>query len=210
MKSSAQKKVATTQRFTEIQDIIDSVVILTGGQACMLIEVKPSNFALLSLEDQQVLLVSYSALLNSLSFPIQIIIINRKIDISFYLSLLENAEASAKNQMLSQRIKVYRDFVSDLITKNTVLDKKFYVAISFSFLEKGAEGVSAYKDKNEFAKNAKNLLLSKANSVTAGLNRLGLSSKIMENKELINLYYEIYNHDSHDAASAMMPYVKNK
>jgi hypothetical protein len=207
MKNSAQK-LPTTQRFTDIEDIIDNVVVLSHGQACMVIETKPSNFALLSAEDQQIKLNAYAALLNSLSFPIQIVMINRKIDITNYLSLLDTEARNTKSQILSQRIIMYRNFVSEMIRKNTVLDKKFYVVISFSYLEQGAKGVSSKKDKIEYAKSIRTLLMSKSNSVIAGLGRIGLSSKIMDHDNLVNLYYEIYNEDGHDAANSMMPYVK--
>ena len=45
---AAQKIHSSTQKFTEIIDFVDQLVILEGGSACMIIEITASNFALLS------------------------------------------------------------------------------------------------------------------------------------------------------------------
>ena len=196
MKGSAQKINATTQKFTEIEDIVDSLVLLSGGKACLVMEVVATNFALQSTEEQQAKILSYASLLNSLSFPIQIVILSRKLDISSYIRLLEQQAGSARSQLLSQHVSEYKNFVARLVQTNSVLDKKFYVAISFSFLEKGAGAVGDIKNKQALISDAKKLLHSKASSITQELLRAGLKSKILEKNELIQLFYEIYNSES--------------
>jgi hypothetical protein len=192
MKFSAQKNT-TTQSFIEIEDIVDTIVLFSGGQACMIIEVIATNFALQSSEDQQVKILSYASLLNSLSFPIQITILSRKLDISSYITLLDKESEQTHNQMLSEHIKLYKNFISELVRVNTVLDKKFYLTISFSVLEKGATGVSNVKDKNALIMDAKNLLYSKSQSVFQELTRIGLQAKVLGRPELIQLFHDIYN-----------------
>ena len=62
MANSAQKiqKISdTAQNFTEILDIVEDIVILKGGKACIVIEVQATNFALLSPEEQDVKILSY-------------------------------------------------------------------------------------------------------------------------------------------------------
>src|SRR5258708_12394457 len=86
---SAQKIHSTTQKFTEIVDFADDIVILEGGNACMIIEITASNFALLSKREQDSRIFSYAGLLNSLSFPIQILIRNRRMDIPSYILALQ-------------------------------------------------------------------------------------------------------------------------
>ena len=106
----------STQKFTEIEDIRENVVILSGGNACLVIEVQASNFALLSKQEQDAKIVAYAALLNSLSFPIQIVVVNEKIDISSYIKLLDQeSQKQTSNKTLSGEIKQYRDFVKDLV-----------------------------------------------------------------------------------------------
>ena len=198
MAKSARKINATTQKFTEIQDIVDDVVILSGGSACLIIEVTATNFALLSAEEQDSKIYSYAALLNSLSFPIQILIRSKKLDISSYIKLLEAEAKKTQNQMLAEQIRLYKDFVSELVKVNTVLDKKFYIAVPFSYLEKGigaAAGTVSKKsfDVSSFAQSAKSALHSKAESIHSQLGRLNLRARTLGKEELVKLFYEIYN-----------------
>jgi hypothetical protein len=211
MKKTAQNKV-TTQKFIEIQDIIDNVVIFSNNRACTVMEIMATNFSLQSIEEQQVKIYSYASFLNSLSFPIQIIVISRQLDISSYIKQLEAAEKSAPNNSLASHIKDYKEFVSQLIQSRTVLDKKFYIAINYSFLEKGATSVAASRNKDVFVKDAKNMLGSKARSIEQQLLRVGLKSKQLNKAELIKLYYEIYNQDAGDidfSNSAHSPFINS-
>lgn len=201
MKTSAQKTRATTQKFIEVTDIIDDVVLLSGGQACLIMETTATNFSLQSIEEQQSRILSYAALLNSLSFPIQILIVSRKLDISSYIGLLEHEAAKNQNPALSSQIRQYKDFISQIVRVNTVLDKNFYIIVSFSLLEKGATGVNEIKNKDAFLNDAKLSLHSKAQSVTQELLRVGLKSKTLQKDELIKLFFEMYN--SGEAAKHM-------
>jgi len=158
-------------------------------------EVVATNFTLQSSEEQQTKILSYASLLNSLSFPIQIVILSRKLDISSYLGLLETQAAKAQNPLVSQHIKMYKEFVGDLVKTNSVLDKKFYLTLSYSFLEKGAGGIANSKNKDVVVKDAKVFLDSKTQSVVQELLRVGLKSRVLEKNELIELFYEIYNSD---------------
>jgi len=191
MIKSAQRKKATTQKFTEIENIQEDIVILSGKNACLIIEVNATNFALFSKEEQDGKIFSYASLLNSLSFPIQIFIRSRKLDISSYLKLLEAQSTQTQNQSLSTQIKLYRDFVRELVKVNTVLDKKFYIVIPYSYLEKGVMASS-----DSFLNLAEASLHSKAESVLSQIARLNLRAKPLGKEELIKLFYEIYNGDT--------------
>lgn len=189
MAKPSQKIHSSTQKFTEIKDILDNVVTFSSGNACLIIEVTATNFALMSKEEQDAKIFAYSSLLNSLSFPIQIFIRSKRIDISSYLKLLDQEAKKTQNQVLGTRIRLYRDFVQELVRVNTILDKKFYIVISYSFLETGPGGSASV------AKNAKATLDLKSKSLLSQLQRLSLSAKTLEKEELTKLFYEIYNGD---------------
>src|SRR5476649_1860124 len=112
---AAQKIHASTQKFTEIVDFIDSIVVLEGGSACVIIEVTASNFALLSKREQDSRIFSYAAFLNSLSFPAQILIRNKRMDITNYLRELDEVIKSTKNPQLGTYISYYRTFVHEMV-----------------------------------------------------------------------------------------------
>ncbi len=211
MSRTVQKINATTQRFIEIHDIVDDIVILSGGQACLVLEVTATNFTLQSEDEQQARIFSYASLLNSLSFAIQIVILSRQLDISSYVKLLEIEAARTPNQAFSKHITMYKSFISDLVKTNTVLDKKFYLVIPYSFLEKGPAAVANINNKEAFIKEAKVQLRSKASSLIQELIRVGLKSKILGKDELTELFYEIYNSDSvFEGAGGTSPFVQGK
>lgn len=207
MNNSAQKTKATTQKFIEILDIIDNVVLLASGNACLVIEVQATNFALLSQEEQNAKVLSYSSLLNSLSFPIQVFIRSKKIDISSYLRLLDDEVQKSQNQLLKNQIKLYKDFVQELVKVNAVLDKKFYIAIPYTGLEGGI-----YMSRNNFFLSAKAKLATKAESLHAMLRRMNLSAKTLNKEDLVKLFHEIYNGDFEQigqiAQNIKYPFVK--
>lgn len=209
MKKSAQKTRATTQKFIEIQDIIDNIVLLSSGNACLVIEVQATNFSLLSQEEQNVKVLSYSSLLNSLSFPIQILIRSKKIDISSYLRLLDEEVSKSQSQLLKNQIKLYKDFVSELVKVNIVLDKKFYIAIPYTGLE---GGINIGHDN--FYLSAKSKLSSKAESLHAMLRRMNLPARTLGKEELVKLFHEIYNGDFEQidkiAQNTKYPFVKRE
>lgn len=188
----------STQSFIEIEEIKENFIILKGGYAAIVIEVQSTNFALLSEEEQRVKLLSYASLLNSLSFPIQVLVRSKRIDITSYInSLTEQAShvsfagiGNEQKEKISSFILKYKGFIEDLTKVNTVLDKKFYIIISYSSLEQGAKGAVSKEDIFEQSKAS---LKIKADSLLLQIQRLSLRAKILEQKDLVTLFYELFN-----------------
>ena len=192
----------STQHFVEIEDIKDDVVLLRDGSACLVIETTAVNFGLLSESEQDAIIYAYAALLNSLSFPVQIVIRSKKMDISSYLASLDEKIQSQKNEGLRHEMELYKTFVESTIKDNNVLDKKFYIVIPFSRLELGVGGaVPGVKkglpfDKNYILEKAKNALYPKRDHILRQLARLSLKAAALSTSRLAQLYYEIFNPDS--------------
>jgi hypothetical protein len=194
---AAQKIHSTTQKFTEIVDFVDKVVVMEGNNAFMIIELTASNFALLSKREQDLRIYSYAGLLNSLSFPIQILIRNIRMDISKYLHELDEIIRTTKNPQLASYIQYYRTFVQEMVTVNVVLTKAFYIVIPFSYLELGVVSATQQTQKKSqtenFAAAAQKALETKAESLLGQLQKFASSARVLEREELIKLFYEIYN-----------------
>jgi len=200
MASPAPKNAAPSQHFVEIVDIIDDIVILAGGNACLIIEVKATNFSLLSTDEQGAKIYSYASLLNALSFSIQIVIRSKKLDVSNYLKLLDDEKTKAQSEALAKQIGLYRNFVQELVKVNTILDKKFYIVIPYSSLEKGIGGaretIGDGSSQSNFITGAKAALYSKADAVHTQLNRLNLKAETLGKDKLTKLFYDIFNDES--------------
>lgn len=203
---------ASTQKFVDITNIRDEVVMLTGGSACLVIEVQATNFSLLSLDEQHSKIYAYASMLNSLSFPIQILIRNKRVDISSYIKSIDieigklsQNTTSLPNEQRQKKItyaRQYQAFVQDLIKVNTVLDKTFYVIVSYSSLEKGVSGMGLKGD--DLFLQAKAGLKSKAESLLSQLGRIGLKSKTLKSERLIQLFHDIYNEETLAAKKKIM------
>lgn len=206
MKNQAnQKKLTSTQRTLYIAAIRNNVVILKDGSLRAVLEVNSVNFGLKSEEEQMGLVNSYVAFLNSLNYPIQIVIQSRKFNISSYIDKLKKQEQQQMNDLLRKQINEYRDFIIDLIEMNDIMTKKFYVVVPYSakenlemkgFFERFTEvltpAVKITLSQENFLKKHRDLML-RINNVMSGLSGMSLKAKLLTTNELIKLYYNLYN-----------------
>ncbi len=193
---------ASTQEHLEIEDIKDNIVILKDGSCCLILATTAINFSLLSEKEQDALIYAYAALLNSLTFPIQVLICSKRKDVTSYLKLLEREIEKQANSLLREQMKKYHQFIEETVKKNNVLDKSFYVIIPFSKLELGVSQTLKTTIKRQkglpFPKDyilerAKMSLYPKRDHLIKQFNRLGLKTKELTTAEIIKLLYDAYN-----------------
>lgn len=194
----------TTQTFLDIFDITNNLVITKSGSAAIVLTVDAMNFGLLAEEEQDGVIYAYAGLLNSLNYPIQIIIQSKTKDITNYLKLLQEKEETANSRQNQQRIRQYRQFVANLIKERNVLDKQFYVAISASAVELGILTAKNFMpgkeeadmnevDKNRIIEKATQILEPKRDHLISQFARIGLYSRQLSTQEIIRLFYINYN-----------------
>lgn len=197
--------ISSTQDHLDIEDIRDNLVLLKDGSCCLLLSTTAVNFSLLSEAEQDAIIYAYAGLLNSLTFPIQIVVTSQKKNIANYLALLATQKQKISNPLLKQQVEKYYQFVKKTVTENEVLDKKFYLVIPFSALELGVSTAltASFKkssglplDKTTILTRAKNALVPKRDHVLKQLTRIGLKAKQLTTPELIKLFYSYYNPDS--------------
>lgn len=205
----------TTQNHLPVEDIKKDLVILKNGNVVMILKTSSVNFDLLSQKEQDAMIYAYASLLNSLTFPIQILIRSSLKDVSNYVKRLEEQKAKISDPLLKKQVVSYLTFVQDVVEKNNVLAKSFYVIVPFYAAEAGLQAAAQtslpfpftllkQKNKNEGLPMEKNKLIKKAQSALEPkkehlkrlLGRLGLSANQLDNKKLIQLFYQIYNQES--------------
>lgn len=179
---------SSTQQFIEIEDIREDVVYLRGRNACSILEVSSVNFFLLSQDEQNARIYGYMSLLNSLSFALQIVIISKRIDLTSYLGSLDHKITMTQNPRVSEHLRLYRDFIQELIKDAGLLDKKTYVVIPFTSLELGpAVG------KKDYNLRVSEAITSKRTNVMTQIERIGLSSRVLKAEELSRVFFELFN-----------------
>jgi hypothetical protein len=194
---------STTQTFTEIETINQDIVMLADGSCCVIISATAVNFGLLSEKEQDSIILSYAGLLNSLSFPIEILIRTQHKDVTAYLRILEEQERKQKNPKLAKSIHDYRLFVASTVKEKDVLDKNFYIVIPFSSLELGTSANVLFGSKTKglpFKKpyifeRALTILNPKRDHIVRLLNKIGLQAHQLNNEQLIKLFFTTYNAD---------------
>jgi len=193
---------ATTQKHLVIADVTDDLALYKDGGAAIVLESTSLNFGLLSEKEQQAVIAAYAALLNSLSFPIQIVVRSKRKDISSYMKYLDEAAEKIKNPKLAPLMQSYKNFITETIKKKNVLGKRFYLVIPFSPLELGvAKSVLSLGKKGKplpfpkkyVIKKAKVALYPKRDHLIRQAGRLSIKLKQLSTAELIELFYETYN-----------------
>ncbi len=181
--------VATTQDHLEVETIRDDVVVLKNGLISVVIQTSAINFGLLSEEEQDATIYAHAGLLNSLSFPVQIVIKSEKKDISSYLELLVSQEKKLKDETMKMRMSQYRNFIETTIQEQNVLDKKFYIIVSYQMVTLSGK----VEITEELLSRAKADLEPKRDHIIKQLTRIGLTAQQLNSQNLMKLFHGYYN-----------------
>jgi hypothetical protein len=180
--------MASTQDFIEISDIHDDLVILKDGSIAMVMQSGAVNFDLLSEREQLAIIDSFAGFLNSLSFAVQIVVRSKRLDISSYLETLDKAYQHQTNPLLAKMMQNYRQFISQTIKENDVLDKQFYIVVQANSIELGI-----LKNSQQIMQKALTILIPRRDHIIKQFNRIGIKISQLDNENLIKLFYDIYN-----------------
>ncbi|HOM77653.1 hypothetical protein KBG31_02840 [Patescibacteria group bacterium] len=203
------KITATTQQHLDIEDIKENLIILKNGAVAGILQTTAVNFDLLSEIEQDAIIAAFSMLINSITFPIQIVIRSKRLDISNYLEKVVKQEKKIEDPLLKHQAEAYRKYVQETISNNEVLDKKFYVVVSTNKIVGGGPGsgnpfefltrlitpkkISASVDIQATLKEARVDLEPKLDHIQKEFRRIGIRAEQMQTQELVELFFDIYN-----------------
>ena len=191
----------STQKFVPVRDVRDNVLILKSGKMCTILLASSINFALKSQEEQQAILKQFQTFLNTLDFSLQIYIQSRRLNIEPYLAQLTEQEGSQYNDLMRIQLREYIDFVRKFTQEVDVMTKNFFVVVSYTpsriDAKKGITSLlggntAGTPGKTDFEEH-RTQLDQRVSIVEQGLNRLGVRTVPLQNDDLIELYYHIFN-----------------
>jgi hypothetical protein len=206
-KNARARTTYSTQDHLEVREIIDDLVITKSGSVALVLQTSAINFDLLAEYEQDNKIFSFAGLLNSLNFHIQILIRTRRIDIGNYVDYLKGQENKAMSEGLRRQLKIYTEFIQNLIVQNDVLDKNFFIVIPYNpageitpnilNAKKSKEEIEKYQmmKQDQLLEKAKIFLYPKRDHILKQIGRMGLFGHQLINKELIAEFYTIYNPD---------------
>lgn len=179
---------ASTQSFLEVEKIENGMVFLKDKSIHGVLMVSSLNFGLKSLEEREATILQFQSFLNSLDFPVQIVVQSRRLNLTGYLERLENIEKTQANPLLKKLIFEYRKFVTDLVGSGQIFTKNFFVVVPFYPMEiPGAKKGEELKQKR--LERAKIQLSQRIEFVALGLRRCGLEVALLDTPALVELYW---------------------
>jgi hypothetical protein len=198
---------AATQTHLRIAEIRDNVLVLKNGGLRAVIETTSVNFNLKSEEEQNAIIYSYQAFLNTLDFPVQILVKSRKLDLDNYLSGLKDLGEKQPNPLLKAQTFEYVEYIQRLLEYADIMEKSFYVIVPMnplrankvSFWGKFLQRFKMQDNTSEILKRHKEFenlvkgLSQRVATVAGGLENCGLKTKQMTTSELVELFYTINN-----------------
>lgn len=195
-----------TQTHLPIAEIKDGVVVLKDGTLRAVLMTSSINFSLKSEDEQNALISSYVSFLNSIDFPLQIVVQSRQLQIKPYMEKLREVERQQANELLRVQTADYRAFVEELVQMGQIMTKKFYVIVPYdpmsnkrkSFFARFKEvlkpALTVRLKEKRFAERRADLD-TRVRQVMQGLEGMSLQTVQLDTQALIELYYSTYNPD---------------
>jgi type IV secretory pathway VirB4 component len=203
-KLAGSKPGVPAQRYLDIAEIREDVVVMKDGTLRAVLLVSSINFALKSIDEQNAIVQAYMQFLNALDHPIQIVIQSRRMNIDEYLRKLSESERTQSNELLRRQISDYRDYVKQLVDLGEIMQKKFFVVVPLDPATDKQKGffarlteiltpsVAIRISDDRFQKSRQSLML-RVNGIVSGLSSMSLNAVMLDTQSLIELFYTVYN-----------------
>ncbi len=196
----------STKNLVEIADIQGNAVLLTNGSLRAVIEVSAINFELRSEGEQMGILQNFQSFLNSVDFPLQMVINSRQLNMDEYLKSVDEVIESTQNELMKIQAAEYSKFIKELLDLSHIMSKKFYVVLPFYIYEKPTTSGLMQSFKSIFSPSSvvkkinpeeletyQTQLMQRVELVMDGLISMGLKTRLLEREELTNMFFGLYN-----------------
>lgn len=209
-KPNAPASAQSSLLFSEMRE---NMIIMNDGSFRAIVECQSINFDLMSSREREGVEFSYQNFLNSLHFPVQVLIRSRRVDITPYIDRLLDIRRSQDNMLLNVLMDDYINFIDILAQEANIMDKKFYIVVPYypagdlNEIKKQAKGLfdSFFGGKKEATvtkidqvayEKAKDEIKNRIDLVMSGLFQMGVKSGQLSTKQLGELFYSSYNPDT--------------
>ncbi|MCE9586150.1 hypothetical protein K8R04_02415 [Candidatus Uhrbacteria bacterium] len=204
---SGPKPGVPSQRFLDVAEIRDDIVIMRDGTLRSVLLVSSINFSLKSVDEQNAIVQAYMQFLNGLDYPIQVVIQSRRMNIDNYMRQLDESEKTLTSDLLKRQIHDYKDFVVQLVKLGDIMQKRFYVVVPLNpatdkgTVQKGftqrlseifSPTIVGKLTEERFQKLQFDLSL-RVNQIIGGLSSMSLNAVALDTQSLIEMLYTVYN-----------------
>ena len=195
-----------TQEFVPIKEVREGTIVLKNGGLRAVIAVSSVNLSLKSADEQVATIQQFQSFLNSVDFPIQIVIQSRRLDVRPYLLTLEEKMKEQREPLLKIQTAGYMGFIREFTEAVAIMRKYFYVVIPYdeaAINTKGGllGGIFGGKRSAKDRKIADDLsfeekrtqLDERVSVVSGGLEGCGARTERLETEAVIELFYRTFN-----------------
>ena len=201
----------STDKYLPISEIRWDTIIMKDGGLRAIIKCSWLNIDLKNSEEQQIVADRYARFLNSLDFPIQIVLRSTYLDLSNYLNYIKKNIESIDNEVLRWQWEQYFEFLKRLNDNQWFLfTKEFYVVVPYywfddiknireSQFQKFMSALSNTQTAESIANQLRQLYKNKkqlnqrVSLVQNWLQWIWLETKRLWLKEIVALLFEVYN-----------------
>lgn len=204
---------SSTQRYLPFSWIKENIMIMKDNSARLVMKCSTINFLLKNTDEQDAIIMSFQRFLNSLDFPIQIIVRSKKLDIDSYLSRLNDKALNQTNPLLQNQTYEYIEYLRKLIEVAQIMKKEFYVVIPFdmeanksvkddTFLwvfQSFWKSINQWQDISNIKTQLRNFsklkkwLNWRANWVKTSLENIWIKAEALTKQELVRFLTDYYN-----------------
>lgn len=204
---------SATQRYLPFSQIRENIIIMKDDSWRLVLECSTLNFLLKSEEEQNAIVMSFQRFLNSLDFPVQIMIRSKKLDIDGYIKNLTNLGDKQKNPLLQEQTYEYVAYLKKLVEVAQIMKKEFYIIIPFDMQEErsvrdssflgvfrnfwlainNANNIIKIKTQIKNFNSIKKWLINRMNTVKTSLESIWIKTRELQKEELIKFLTDYYN-----------------
>lgn len=205
-------KGTPTQDFVPVKEVRDGIMVLKDGSLAAVIMVSSINLSLKNYDEQRATLMQFQNFLNTIDFPIQILIQSRLYDVRPYIITLQDRLRAQTEPLLQVQTREYIQFIQTFTEQVNIMRKTFFVIVPYvpplisqdkgffkfiSNLSSGSKEIDPLSSFEEY----RNQIEQRVSVVDQGLSRLGLRIAQLGTQEVIELLYKTFNPGDNTSSS---------
>ncbi len=162
------------RKLMDIKTIRANSVFIKDGSVLGVVKVKPINFGVLSRDDQDTVIYGFLQFLNSINFPVQIVMRSVNLDLSDYLNALKRRILQRDDKISLAYYEHFSEYMYEYIRANKINDRLFYIIVP----------AKRHWDEREIIRS----LETRCRTVIEALARSGIVASRLDNTQLLSLY----------------------
>ncbi|MEA1924690.1 MAG: PrgI family protein [Candidatus Altiarchaeota archaeon] len=178
-------------RLLGIKEIKADSVFLKNGEIVAVLKITSINFGVLNKEDQDIVIYNFLQFINSIDFPIQVVMRSVNLDLSDYLVSLKRKIVQRDDQMALVYFEHFSKYLDEYVSERKINDRFFYVVVP----------AKKSFDERKVIRN----LETRCSTIMESFNMSGIVADRMDNKQLLNFYASYFTQTFHVGEDFLTP-----